>query len=153
MWVLGEVKSGIIDVDCSGGDGKASLEITRAGSKITPEIKGGRIYIKVNIREEGNLGSQSCPENLSNPEAFKLLEKKKKAVIESEIAAALKKAQKLNTDVFGFGDVINRKYPKQWKDLESRWDEFFPHIEVALTVETKLRRTGRITKSAYPEQE
>lgn len=152
LWVLGEVKSGIIDVDCPGG-GKVSLEIIRASSKITPEIKDGKIHIKVRIKEEGNLGSQSCPENFTLPPAIEALEKKKAAVIRSEVLAALKKARKLNTDIFGFGDSVHQRYPKLWKEYETRWDEIFPHIEVTVAVEAKLRRMGRISKPAYPEKE
>lgn len=153
LWVTGEVKSGIIDVDCPSGDGKVSLEIIRADSKITPEIEDGKIHIKVKIKEEGILGSQSCPENFAEPAAIAALEKKKAAAIRSEVQAALKKARELNTDVFGFGDRVHQRYPRLWKEFETRWDETFPNIEVTVAVEAKLRRMGRITKPAYPEKE
>lgn len=153
LWVIEEVKSGIIEVDCPKGEGKVSLEITRASSKITPEIEDDRIHMKVNIKEEGNLGDQSCPENLALPPGVAFLEKEKAAVIQSEVMAALKKAQELNTDIFGFGDTIHQKYPEQWKDLENRWDEVFPNIEVEINVEAKLRLTGKLSRPAGPEQE
>ncbi|WHH58631.1 Ger(x)C family spore germination protein [Petroclostridium sp. X23] len=152
LWVIGEIKSGIIDVDCPGG-GKASLEIIRASSKITPKIKDGRIHMKIEIKEEGNLGSQSCLEDLTLPPKVDFLEKEKEAVIRSEVMAALKKARKLNTDIFGFGEAVHQKYRKEWKELEDRWDEVFPNIEVEVIVEAKLRRTGRITRPASTEKE
>jgi spore germination protein KC len=67
--------------------------------------------------------------------------------------AALKKAQELNTDIFGFGEVIHQKYPKEWKELEKRWDEVFPEIEVKVIVKSKLNLTGEITRPISPEQE
>jgi len=151
LWVIGEVKSGIIVVDCPGGDGKASLEIIRAGSKITPEIKDNRIHIKVKIKEEGNLGDQSYPENLALPPAIASLKKEKAVIMQSEIMAALKKARELDTDIFGFGEAIHQKFPNLWKDLESRWDEVFPYIEVEVITETKLRLTGKINRPAVPK--
>ncbi len=153
LWVIGEVKSGIIDVDSPDGNGKVSLEIVRASSKITPEIKDGKIHIKVKITEEGNLGSQSSLENYALPRAVESLEKMKAAAIRSEVLAVLKKARKLNTDIFGFGDSVYKKYPKLWQELETRWDEIFPQIEVEVAVEAKLRRLGRITEPANPEKE
>jgi spore germination protein KC len=81
------------------------------------------------------------------------LEKEKAEVIKGEVMAALKKAQELNADVFGFGEAIHQKYPKQWKDLESRWDEVFSDIEVEVVVDTKLDLTGELTKPVNPEQE
>lgn len=153
LWVINEVKSGIIEVDCPSGDGKASLEIIRASSKITPEIEDNKILMKMNIKEEGNLGDQSCSENLVLPTGIASLEKEKAAAIQSEVMAALKKAQELNTDIFGFGEVIHQKYPEEWEDLENRWDEIFPNIEVEISVEAKLRLAGKINRSATPEQE
>lgn len=153
LWVINEVKSGIIEVDCPRSDGKASLEIIRASSKITPEIEDNKILMKMNIKEEGNLGDQSCSENLVLPTGVASLEKEKAAAIQSEVLAALKKAQELNTDIFDFGEAIHQKYPEEWKDLESRWDEVFPNIEVEINVEAKLRLAGKINWLATPEQE
>jgi len=151
LWVLGQVKSGIIAVESPGGNGKASLEIIRASSKITPEIKDNELYITVEINEEGNLGDQMGTEDLTTPAAWTSLEKRQAAAIRKEIMAAIKKAQELNTDIFGFGDAVHRKYPKVWKDIEKQWDEFFPDLEVKLIINAKLRRTGITTKAAKPE--
>jgi len=146
LWVIGKVKSGIIVVDCPQGNGKASLEIIRASSKITPEIKNDQIHITVKIKEEGNLGSQMCPEDLTTPAAWTSLEKRQATAIRNEVLAAIKKAQEFNTDIFGFGDAVHRKYPKLWKEIENQWNDFFPTLEVSVIVEAKLRRTGLIAK-------
>lgn len=151
QWVIGEVKSGIIVVECPNGKGKASLEIIRASSKITPEIKDNTLHIKVEINEEGNLGEEMCLADLSKPEVWMSIERRKAVVIRKEVMAALKKAQEWNTDIFGFGDAVHRKYPKLWKYIESQWDDFFPSLEVTVIVKAKLRRSGMITKPAKPE--
>lgn len=152
MWVLGDVKSGIIEVESSNNN-KVSLEIIRASSKIVPEINNNKIKIKVNIYEEGNIGEQTGPENLSKLTEVSTLEKKKDEVIKKEVLAAVKKAQELNADVFGFGDSVHRKYPKQWKSLEDNWDEIFKDIQVEVNVKAKLRIMGRIITPSVPEKE
>jgi spore germination protein KC len=151
LWVIGEVVSGIIDVDCPDGEGKASLHITRASSKISAEIRDGRIHIKIIIREEGDLAGAFCPENLALPWKLTELEQKKAAVIKSEVMAALTKARELNADIFGFGEAVHRQYRKEWQELKNNWDELFPYIEVELIVEAKLRRVGKFT-AINPEQ-
>lgn len=153
LWVIDEVNRGIIDVDCLGGSGKVSLNIIRAERKIVPEIKGSKIHMKIEIKEEGILGSQSCPAYLSTQPSIAVLEKETADAIRSEIMAALKKARKLHTDIFGFGDAVHKKYPVQWNNYESKWDEIFPKIEVELTIAAKIRRTGRIMQPAAPEKE
>ena len=67
--------------------------------------------------------------------------------------AALNKAQELNADVFGFGEALHRKYPKQWKELEKDWDEIFPELEVEIVVETQVSRSGISIKPIIPAKE
>lgn len=143
LWVIDKVESGIIVVDCPDEEGKMSLEIIQASSKITPELKGDKVSIKVEIKEEGHVGDQECPSELKAEDILSI-EKMKASVIRAEVISALEKARELNTDIFGFGDAIHQKYPKQWKDIESSWDEVFPEIEVEIVVDAKVRRSGTL---------
>lgn len=149
-WVLGEIKSGIIDVE-GPNNNIVSTEIIRAKGKIIPEIEDDRIKMKVNITEEGNIGEQMGPEDLTKLPVIALLERKESEVIQDEVMAAVKKAQKLNADVFGFGEAVHQKYPEEWKDMENHWDEIFPEVEVEVNVDAKLRLMGRTLKPAVPE--
>lgn len=152
LWVLGKVKSGIINVEGPLND-KVSLEIIHAQGKLAPEIKGNEITIKITVNEEGNIGEETGNEDLSKVTEIDILEQRKTEVIRNEIMAAVKKAQELNADIFGFGDAVHKKYPKQWKSMESNWDEIFPNIKVEVKIEAKLRLMGRINRPAAPEQE
>lgn len=149
LWVIDKIKSGIIVVDCPYEEGNLSLEIIRASSKITPEIKGDKINIKVKIKEEGHIGDQECSRELTLDDITSI-EEMKATVIRGEVMSALEKAQELNTDIFRFGEAVHRKYPKEWKDLEGKWDEVFPEIEVEIIVEAKVRRSGTLMKSVSP---
>lgn len=151
-WVLGEVKSTIIEVE-DPSNNKVSMETIRASGKMVPELRNNKIIMKVNIMEEGNIGEQAGPENLSKLPVVALLEKKKEEVIRSEIMAAVKKAKELNADVFGLGDTVHQKYPEQWKELEANWDKIFPNIEVEVNIEAKLRLMGRIIVPTVPPKE
>lgn len=153
LWVLDEIKNGVIVVDSPSGDGKVSLLITRSKSEITPLIMDENIRFKIGIKEEGNIGYQSSQENLIKPPIIEELEKEQAAVIESEVIAALEKAKKLNVDIFCFGDLIHQQYPDEWLALKDRWDEVFPTIDLEFAIQAKLRRTGRIGSLAVPEKE
>ena len=149
LWVIDKIKSGIIVVDCPNEEGKMSLEIIRASSKIIPEIQEDKVHIQVKIKEEGHIGDQECPGELTSDDIISI-EEMKASVIRSEVLSAVEIAQDLNTDVFGFGDAVHRKYPKEWKELEKQWDEVFPEIEVEIIVEAKVRRSGILMKSISP---
>lgn len=146
LWVIGEVKKGIIVTADPGSNNKVSLEIICASSKIIPEIENGKINMQIMIKEEGNLGEQSDSNDLANPKVIEVLEKNKESIIRNEVMLALKKAQSLDADVFGFGEAIYQKYPKEWKNMKENWNEIFKKINIDVVVDAKLRRTGRITK-------
>lgn len=150
MWVLGKVKSGIIVVSDSNKD-KVCIEIIRASSKMMPILNKKRITIKVNIFEEGNLGEQQGPKNLSKLKNVALLQRKIAAAIRNEVMESVKKSKKLDADVFGFGEAVHKKYPKQWKSLEENWDKTFKTIQVKVTVEAKLRLMGRELVPTVPQ--
>lgn len=151
LWIIGKVQSGIIVVNCPDSNKTASLEIIWADSEIIPEIQNEQLSITVKIKEEGTLGDQNCPKDLTKLEAWSSLEKLKTAAIHNEITSALKKAQEYNTDIFGFGEAIHRKYPLLWKDIENQWDELFPQLKVNIKIKAKLRRSGLITKAVSPQ--
>lgn len=153
LWVIGKVKSGIINVKTDDGTKRASLEIIRANNKINADIKDGQLVITVIIKEEGTLNEQDSPKNLTELPLWHSLELLQAAAIHREITAALKKSQEYNADIFGFGEVVHRKYPLLWKDLEKQWDELFPYLKVNIEVQAKLRRSGLITKPISPSTE
>jgi len=141
MWVRDEIRSGIIAISSSSGEGKSSLEIISAGSQIIPVADESGVRVQVRIAVESHIGDRSGSGELTLPDV-KDLEQKGTAVIKQEVAAALAKAQELNADIFGFGESIYRKYPKQWRELEERWDELFPELEVDVAVDAYIRRSG-----------
>jgi spore germination protein KC len=151
LWVQGKIKSGIIEVQDPKGD-LVSLEIIRAGSKITPVLQDGKIIMKVEITEEGNIGEYTGSENLSDTSMIAFLEQKKTEAIRDEILAAFEKARELDADIFGFGNVIYQRHPKVWKDMQKNWDELFQEIELEVSIQAKLRLMGRISNPNVPEQ-
>ncbi|MTI84319.1 MAG: Ger(x)C family spore germination protein [Firmicutes bacterium] len=147
LWIDGEVKSGIVVVPHPGGEEQLmALEIIRASSEVKPAISNdGNMSIKIKVNEEGNIG-EIRPDHIElfYPENIKMLEKAKQTVIQNEVLAAIEKAQDLNADIFGFGEAVRRKYPKEWPQYEKKWDELFPLLDVQVEVEAKIRRTGMI---------
>lgn len=147
LWVLGEVKSGIITVNSPECNGKASIEILHGSSRINPKINGDKLQITIKINVESNLSEDTCSEDLLSPVVWESLNKRQAISIKNEVMLALNKSRKLNTDIFDFGDAVHKKYPNEWKNLKTRWDEIFPGLDVQVIVESQLRRPGMITKT------
>lgn len=142
LWVLGEVDSGVITVQPSGSDSKAALEILHAKSKIIPEITENNVRINIKVKMESILAEDNTDEDLLSPATWEKLSTFQAAAIRNEIKLALDKSRELNADIFGFGDSIHKKYPREWKEMKTRWEEIFPGLEINIQVDSKLRRPG-----------
>ncbi len=147
LWILGQVNRGIIVVESPKDIKKpVALEITRASGAVAPEFRNGKLVIKIKIKEEGNLGENMSEVDVTRPGVIKTLEDEQKKVIENEIRAALKKAQKeFKTDIFGFGASVSRNYPNEWNKIKSRWSGMYPDLAVELDVATKIRQQGMVS--------
>lgn len=154
LWVLGEVKSGVIVVASPKDESKkAVLEIIRASSKVIPEFVEGNLTVTIAVKAEGNLSEQMSPINLTQPETFKELEAKQAVAIKDEITAAVNKAQSWGVDIFKFGTEVHRKFPGEYTELKDNWEEEFRNIVVNIEVESKLSRVGLTTEPINTEDE
>lgn len=153
LWVKGEVEGGIINIPAPGTQKPVSLEILRSSTRLETDIKDGRIYMTVKIKEESNLVETTAPLNLTKPETIERLEKLLAVAIREEVESALARAQhEYRTDIFGFGEEIHRKHPGQWKEIKDNWSDIFPDVEVEVQVDAKILRTGLVTKPVKPKQ-
>jgi spore germination protein KC len=150
LWVIDKIKKGFVVVDAPDGSGKASLSISRAKSKIQPELTDGKITINIVIEEQSDLTEYNGSRNLDDI-LLKQIEESQAEAIKKEVMAALNRSFALNADVFGFGEAVHRKYKKDWPDLEARWDEIYPSIDVAIKVKTHVNETGDISKAVIPQ--
>ncbi len=150
LWAINKIKKGIVVVDTPDGSGNASLSISRAKSEIKPELINGKITITIEIEEEGNLTEYNGSQNI-NDTLLKQLEERQAEKIKSDVMSALNKSIALNTDIFGFGETVHRKYKKDWLDLASRWDEIYPDLDVVIKVKTHVNENGDMSKAIIPQ--
>jgi len=153
LWVLDKVESGVITVSSPNEQGKAVLEIIKAKSKVKPELKDGKIVMNIKIKEESSLSEQTTTENLANDKALKKLQENSAEVIRQEVMAAFEKSRELKADIFGFGDLLHKKYHKEWNTFKEYWDEIYQTIELRIEVETKIIKTDLLKKPVSPNKE
>lgn len=151
MWVSGEVKSAVFPITTPVKKGKATVEILRATSSIKPSLKGRQASFEVAIKTTGNLACEMSTADVTKPAVWISLEKRSATVIRNEVNSALKETQRLKTDVFGFGEALHRKYPRQWKQIEKQWPEIFARAKVKVIVNVVLRQSGMITTTPVPK--
>ncbi|WP_054695143.1 Ger(x)C family spore germination protein [Syntrophomonas palmitatica] len=124
-----------------------ALEILRSNAKVTPEIKDGSILIKIDVTGEGNFYEQNSSDQLLTSQGIKDMEKMADQVIAADIRAAISRAQESQSDIFGWGKLINDHYPESWRTMQKNWSDIFPTVESRVKVDFSIRRTYLFQKS------
>ncbi len=140
LWATNKIKIGFLTIP------EANLEIVKAKSKIVPELHEDKIKITVEIEEESDLVLYKGRQDITD-EILQKLEEDQNKEIESQVMEAVEKSFALDADIFGFGEAVHRKHKKEWKDLQSRWDEIYPDTEVVVKVKTHINEIGEVSKA------
>ncbi|OMD36069.1 Ger(x)C family spore germination protein [Paenibacillus odorifer] len=144
LWVLGRVRSTLLTMDWNGQSHTIGIENIRTKSSFHSSIdKSGTPMIEVKIGVDANIGEVDVPIDVTNPKVFLQIERLYTQAVHDEALATIKLMQQQKSDIFGFGEVVHRDHPKQWRTLKRDWNEVtFPMIEVKVKVEAYLRNTG-----------
>lgn len=154
LYVINKAKVGVIPIKLHRHlVPDVSFLMTGARSTITPQVWNDQIVsFAILIKAEGNLGEHEMTEQIATPAKLAEVEAKVAQEIKAMVEDSIRQAQQeLMADIFGLGEVLHRKHPKLWKELKKNWKAIFPTVEVTVTVEAKIRRTGEIGSSpVYP---
>ncbi|WP_078408853.1 Ger(x)C family spore germination protein [Priestia abyssalis] len=142
LWVLGKVKTTVVNVKCKNKEDRISVEIIRSKAQIHSQMKNGRPRIQVMIRTEASVGETGCFIDLADPHEITRIQEKVEKRIKKEAEAAIRVAQNHQSDVFGFGAAIHRSHPEQWKKWGKDWKNHFSEMEVEVKADVSIRRSG-----------
>lgn len=148
LWVLGEVRGGLVTVEVPGEKGKATMEIYNSSSKVKVEAKADKVHVKIEVRVRAGLGTQTTTADLFAPDRFEELEKQQEETIKGEIEAALVKAREYKADIFGFGRYLFSHDYRVWQRLSADWERHFVAATVEIKVKATLDKLGLITRPA-----
>ena len=106
--LLGDIKSLYIEIPCINNN--TIIKIDNYGIK----NKVSKNKIDVNINSEGIINEIGCNLNLNDINVIKEIEKETTTKMNDYIESAINKSKKLNTDIFGYGNMIYKKYPNYY---------------------------------------
>ncbi|MFE4046779.1 Ger(x)C family spore germination protein [Priestia sp. YIM B13490] len=148
VWILDEIQGTDINIDWAGKKEAIAYQTVRQKTSVSGQMKNGQPRISIHTRVEGDIGEMEVPVDITNPKVIRKIELSLRKEIKKELEKAIKHAQKEKADIFGFGEVIHRSRPNEWKKLKPRWsDVYFSKLNVDVTVEAYVRRAGLRNKS------
>lgn len=147
LWVLGEAEDGTLLVDAPGG--RVSLSMKSPKAVLKPSIQeDGSFAMSVSIECQAFVSDSKTRDDLTKLEVVEYVQASAATVIREEIEAALRHTKQMNTDVFGFGDTLNRAYFTTFRNVD--WGEEFVKLPVKLDIKVAFISTGAITKPLIP---
>lgn len=125
---------------------KSTIDIIKFKTKRDIEIIDDNVILKIKIKLRGSIEEIAGNIDISKEENIKEMEKACSEEIKKELSSTLLKVQKeFKSDIFGFGSVFHRKYPKKWEKIKDNWNDIFAEADFQIEVETNVIRTGLIS--------
>ena len=129
---------------------RIAYQIIKLDSKITADLIDGKPVINVKLNVLANIRNIFGELDVTDVKNIKVLVEEAEKRIKNICEDTLNKVQnEFKTDIFGFGEVIYRKYPKLWKELKDDWDSKFSDLDVYVDVNVKINQLGQITKPVF----
>ncbi|MGG0454422.1 Ger(x)C family spore germination protein [Priestia megaterium] len=148
VWMLDKIQGTDINIDWEGRKEAIAYQTVRQKTSVSAQVKNGQPHIFVHTRVEGDIGDMEVPVDITNPKVITKIEQSLRKEIKKELRIAIDRAQKNKTDILGFGEVVHRTRPNQFKKLKTEWnDVYFPKLDADITVEAYVRRAGLRNKS------
>ncbi len=127
-------------------------------SDIQPNVnEDGQISFTINVEQKLRMtGQESTVELQDRKEITDYLndlqgEAEKK--IEAEIKRVIDKAQKeFQSDIFAFGDILYKHYPKVWNKEKENWSETFATVPYTVNVRAEIISSGLLQGPFKPQE-
>lgn len=142
LWLLKRGHNQSISAYIQEGSGLVTAQLSRLKCKMKP-VFGEQIEFRIALSGNADLMENGTDLDLFEEANLKLIEQAMEKKAEKQFTQLIKKIQtEYKTDILNFGDTIFRKYPKQWRSLENRWEAEFPKVAVSVKVNIKVKRVG-----------
>ncbi|MCP3028978.1 Ger(x)C family spore germination protein [Halobacillus sp. A5] len=151
LWVINKIDSTIVNLSCEQKTNAISFNVTDTRTSLRATEANGTPSIDIHVKQEGEIEEVLCKMDISNRDKLEQLEKQIEDNTKQEIERAIQIAKEENSDVFGFGQVINRGNPKLWREIKKDYNDIFPEMEVKIKVDAYVMKTGMKTKSYNQE--
>lgn len=152
QWVLDTVEEGVVTIEIDEGKrkGRVSAELEKVNVSRKMKVgKTGKMEVTLHADVSANIYENTSDMDLEISENTKSVIDLFKKQIENRITGSIQKVQReLQSDIFGFGQSIYRRYPLTWKkSYREQWDTLFSEMETKIDVDVRVLRNGLTNKT------
>lgn len=145
LWTQDKLKRTTVSVPCGNNNRFFAVRVYRSQTDTKAYFKNKQPHIDVTIRFEAFINVAQCSMDPSKLDAFQQYEKMASKYIEKDITQTISKVQHdYQSDIFGFGEVMNRQNHSEFKKIENNWNNVFAKAKITVKVKANIRRAGLI---------
>lgn len=134
----------IVTINCKNEN--AVIAISQLKNKKTVSFKDGKPVIDINISTKAAIQETMCDIDLKNPKNIEKLEKETEKKIKKLAKMGINRAIELETDIFGFGNIIYKHNPKYLSSIKN-WNKSLKDLDIKINVNVDLDTKGTIKQS------
>jgi spore germination protein KC len=138
LFITGKAKSGGIPAKIN-EDQYVFLDHEKPDSKIEINMDENKIGANIKVELDTLIVETTEELRLNDKELIKKIEEMAAKEVENRMKASVKKAKELNSDIFGIGEEIHKKYPKVWKEIKDDWHKIFKEIPIKYEVKVNIK--------------
>lgn len=142
LWVQNKIDQTIVNIDTENMEASVAVHINYSKTDINVELQGGIPVFHVHIQEEGKVNETRGFVDFSSADEIMKLEEQLAEHTKEEVIQSIQAAQRLKSDIFGFGNELKRLRPKEWEAVKEQWDSLFAQGKLDIRVEAYIRGTG-----------
>ncbi|GIN72054.1 hypothetical protein J14TS2_25290 [Bacillus sp. J14TS2] len=147
MGILGEKQGGYgVFINVPGTDDKVLVRAIRRYSRMKVSIKDGKPKIRIKIRYENEIDEDAKSDvNLASIDLIKKIEKQTNKATTASLKKLIRKMQREESDIFGFGEHVRAKQPAYWKKhikTKENWRQVFKEVDFDIEVDTEIQQSG-----------
>ncbi|MBB6630920.1 Ger(x)C family spore germination protein [Clostridium algidicarnis] len=126
-----------------------TIDIIKGNKKIIPKVKEGKIVVDVNIDIDTSLSElASTGINYISKDEREKLKKQAEKYVENSCKELIEDLQKdYKSDIIGFGDILKKKKPNEWRKIQDNWQEAFQNIDTNFRVNINIKYSGITNKN------
>ncbi|QHW31119.1 Ger(x)C family spore germination protein [Paenibacillus rhizovicinus] len=126
-----------------------TVVINRLRSRSRVDITNNHTEISVEVKAYGFISELLCNKDISKREVLEEYEDKAAQELELEIKEGIRAAQRMKSDVFGFGEILHYSHLRKWNDHSEQWNEVFSQANVTVHASIDIEGVGMRVKP-YP---
>lgn len=144
-FIKNQINELIIPIPCE--DNYIVLKTDNSNTKLNLKYLDNKFSINLNVKLDAMINEVNCKVDLQDNQNINKIKDEAQNIIKSYIESAIKLAKENKTDIFGFGTMIYKNYPKKWQSLKANWNDNLKDLDINYDVSLKIKSAGGLRQS------